>query len=165
MIKLPVLSLVVALACCASPADADSPQSLSATVNGARFSGDDDTILFVPLDSGEFTLSASTAGAASYPPPKTPIDRLSIVCRGYVPGKPLQIGKNEFSPDICYATYTLGTNDEHFTLDKDNAANRFEITTNQARLIEGSFELHMTSAGGNVMTISEGRFVAEDRQM
>lgn len=157
--------LVAVLACFFASAHADESQSLTASVNGVGFSGDDDTILFVPLDSGAFTLGASTAGAASYPPPKTPIDRLSIMCKGFVPGKLLKLGKNEFAPATCDATFELGANDEQFTLDKDNAANRFEISASHAKVIEGSFELHLTSKGGKAMTISGGHFVAEDRQI
>lgn len=165
MPRLFVSALIVVFVCAPFSAHADEPQSLSATVNGVRFAGDDDTILFVPLESGTFSLGASSAGAASYPPPKTPIDRLSIVCDGFIPGKPLKLGKNQFLPATCDATFTLGANDKSFTLDKESVDNRFEISTTHAKLIEGSFELHLISNSGEVMTVSEGRFVAEDRQM
>lgn len=160
-----VLAFAVALFSVSAWVHGDEPQSLSAAVNGTPFSADDDTILFVPLDSGEFTLAAATAGAASYPPPKTPVDRLSIVCAGYVPGKPLQLGKKEFSPSGCYATFIVGANDESFSLDKDNVANRFEIKASHAKVIEGDFELHLTNKDGKKMTLTDGQFVVEDRQM
>ncbi|MBL0165055.1 MAG: hypothetical protein IPP82_15775 [Xanthomonadales bacterium] len=165
MPRLLASTIIVVLVCLSARAHAEEPQSLGATVNGTRFAGDDDTILFVPLDSGAFSLGAASAGAASYPPPKTPIDRLSIVCSGFAPGKPLRLGKNEFSKATCNATFTLGANDKSFTLDKDNTANRFEISASHAKVIEGSFELHLTSKGGEAMIVSDGHFVAEDRQM
>lgn len=149
---------------------ANEPQSLSATVDGHHFAGDDDTILLVPLSSGEFTLNAATAGAASYPPPKTPIDRLSIMCRGYVPGKAMKLGSKEFATAACGATFSkaskeAGKDAEEYSLDKDNSATLFEVTSAHDKVIEGRFEFHMTSKAGQALVISGGAFVAEDRQL
>jgi hypothetical protein len=149
---------------------ANEPQSLSATVDGARFAADDDTIDLVPLPSGEFTLMAATAGAASYPPPKTPIDRLSISCDGYAAGKTLKLGSKDFAGSSCRATFskasaTAGQDADEYSLDKGNAATFFEITAAHGKVSEGRFELHMKNKAGKALTLAGGQFVIEDRQL
>jgi hypothetical protein len=144
---------------------ANEPQSFSANVDGASFAGDDDTILFVPLPSGTFSLGVSTAGAMAYPPPKTPVDEFSIVCEGFTPGKPLKLDSKALSPASCDATFKQGADGTRFSLDKDNPANRFEISSSHGKVIEGNVELHLKNPAGKSMTISNGKFVAEDRQI
>ena len=65
-----------------------TPQRLSATVDGKLFERDDDGILYLVPTKGVLSLMASTKGAAAYPPPKTPVNKLSINCRNY-DGKPV----------------------------------------------------------------------------
>lgn len=164
---LPCLTLL-SLFCIA--AGAKEPQSLSATVDGDRFAGDDHTILLVPLPSGEFSLQAATAGAASYPPPKTPVDRLSIMCQGYAPGKAMKLGSKEFATSGCNATFTkaaaeAGKEAEEYSLDKRNPDTLFEVTAAHGKVSEGRFEFHMTNKAGKALVVSGGAFVIEDRQL
>jgi hypothetical protein len=151
-------------------AGANEPQSLGAKVDGAAYAGDDDTILFVPLPSGAFSLGAATAGAASWPPPKTPINRLSIVCRGFEAGKTLKLGSKEFDNSSCDATFGKGASEagkdaDDYALDKNSTATLFEITAARGKVIEGRFELHLKNKAGKALAITDGRFVAEDRQL
>jgi hypothetical protein len=150
--------------------DASEPQSLRASVEGVAFAGDDDTINFVPLPSGAFSLGAATAGAAAWPPPKTPIDRLSITCRGFEAGKALKLGSKEFDSSSCDATFSRGAGEagkdaDDYALDKSSAATLFEITAAHGSVIEGRFELHLKNKAGKALAITDGHFVAEDRQL
>lgn len=151
-------------------AGANEPQSLGAKVDGTAYAGDDDTIDFVPLPSGAFSLGASTAGAAAWPPPKTPIDRLSIVCNGYEAGKTLKLGSKEFDSSSCDATFRKGATEagkdaDDYRLDKNSTATVFEITAAHGKVIEGRFELHLRNKAGKSLAITDGHFVAEDRQL
>jgi hypothetical protein len=157
--------LIAILALLSAGSQADEPQSFAASIDGTPFAGDDDTILFAPLPSGAFSLGVSSAGANAYPPPKTPVDELSIVCDGFTPGKTLKLDSKAFSAATCDARFTRGVDAVRFALDKDNAANRFEISSTHGKAIEGSFELHLKNSAGKSMTISNGKFLAEDRQM
>lgn len=166
------LFLPLALASLAASinAGASEPQSLRAQVGGAAFAGDDDTIHFVPLPSGAFSLGAATAGAAFWPPPKTPIDRLSITCRGFEPGKLLDLGSKEFDNSSCDATFSKGGSEagkdaDDYVLDKNNRATSFRITATHGKVIEGTFELQLRNKAGKALAITDGRFVAEDRQL
>ena len=149
---------------------ASEPQSLRAQVDGVAFAGDDDTIQFVPLPSGAFSLGAATAGAASWPPPKTPIDRLSITCRGLEAGKTLKLGSKDFDNSSCDATFSKGASEagkdaDDYALDKSSTATLFEITAAHGKVIEGRFELHLKNKAGKALAITDGHFVAEDRQL
>jgi hypothetical protein len=150
---------------------AEEPQSLSALVDGARFAGDNHTILLVPLPSGEFTLNVATAGAASWPPPKTPIERLSVVCKGYAPGKTFKLGSADFGgTSNCYARFIKesaepGKDADEYSLDKAHPTISFEVTAAHGKVIEGSFQMRLANKAGKVLTITDGRFVAEDRQL
>lgn len=163
LIALPLLAASIG-------AGADEPQSLGARVDGTAYAGDDDTIQFVPLPSGAFSLGAATAGAASWPPPKTPIDRLSITCRGFEPGKPLDLGSKEFDNSSCDATFSKGareggTEADDYALDKNSAETSFRITASHGKVVEGTFRLRLRNKAGKVLVISDGHFVAEDRQL
>ena len=165
---LPCITLL-ALLCASFGAHADQPQSLSATVNGTRFAGDDDTILLVPLP-GTFTLIASTAGAAAYPPPKTPIDRLSITCTGFTRGHTLKLDSKDFANSACNATFQkaaqeAGRDADEYSLYKGSGDSLFEITTAHDNVIEGRFQFTMTNKAGRKLTLTDGHFVAEDRQL
>jgi hypothetical protein len=162
-------SLLCVALCLAGCANANEPQSLTAKVDGAAFAGDDDTILLVPLKD-TFTLQAATAGAAGYPPPKTPIDRLSITCTAFTPGQAMKLGAKEFAASVCRATFAKGAReagkeDDEYSLDKSAAGILFEITASHGKVIEGRFAFPMKNKAGKALTISDGHFVAEDRQL
>ncbi|WP_395683640.1 hypothetical protein [Dokdonella sp.] len=166
----PLMALSFVLLAASIVTDASEPQSLRAQVNGVAFAGDDDTIHFVPLPSGAFSLGAATAGAASWPPPKTPIERLSITCRGFEAGKALKLGSKEFDNSSCDATFSKGASEagkdaDDYALDKSNTATLFEITAAHGKVIEGRFELHFKDKAGKALAITDGHFVAEDRQL
>ncbi len=158
-----------AIVCISGGAHAGTPQSLSAKIDGAAFAGDDDTILLVPLPN-TFSLMASTAGAAAYPPPKTPIDRLSITCTMYTPGQSFKLTSKDFAAAACNATFSKaarapGEKATEYALDKDSTATLFEITAAHDKVIEGRFAFRLKSERGETLTISDGHFVAEDRQL
>lgn len=161
-----VVSLLGALA--AGQARADEPQSLSAQVDGKAFVSDDDDILLVPV-MGTFTLSASTAGAASWPPPKTPIDRVTITCKAESLAQPLKLTAKEFAAPVCRASFEQGRppgmdqSGVVYELDKSRDI-LFEITAVRGKVIEGRFAFTMKNDSGKALAISDGRFVAEDRQ-
>lgn len=157
----------------AAAAFAAEPQSLSATIDGAAFVSDDDGIHLIPIgnSSGSFTLVAMTQGGSAYPPPKTPLDRLSISCSGLQPGKPLRVDDKMFSRAECNATFTRGVKpmggdaDAEYRLDKSQADNLFEIETVAGKRYSGRFRLRFVDAAGAAHLLSDGRFVAEDRQL
>ena len=165
---LPCLTVLAAV-CMISGMHANEPQALSAKIDGAAFAADDDTILLVPLPH-TFVLQAATAGAAAYPPPKTPIDRLSITCTMYTPGQPVKLTSKDFSSATCNATFSKAAREAgkaatEYVLDKDSPVTLFEITAAHDKVIEGRFAFHMKSKAGAALAITEGHFVAEDRQL
>jgi hypothetical protein len=169
MNRLLTRSLFCAVLFLTASASANEPQSLTAKIDGAAFAGDDDTILLVPLKD-TFTFQAATAGAAAYPPPKTPIDRLSITCTAFTPGQPMKLGNKEFASSACRATFSKGASgagkdDDEYSLDKAGAGILFEITASHGKVIEGRFAFPMKNKAGKMLTISDGHFVAEDRQL
>lgn len=163
------LAIAAIMACTAC--GAEEPQSLSALVDGTRFAGDNDTIVLVPLPSGQFTLDAATAGAAGWPPPKTPIERLSIVCKGYAPGKTFKLGSADFGASShCYAKFIKESSEpgkaaDEYLLDKANPTISFEVTAAHGKVIEGTFQMRLINSSGRTLTIGDGHFVAEDRQL
>lgn len=169
--KVAWLSIAFAVASTMSMAvHADQPQSLTAQVAGKVFTSDDDGILLVPVQ-GSFTLQAATAGAASWPPPKTPIDRLSISCDADSLAKPLKLTAREFQDSDCRASFEVGVaagsseSPVKYELDKSSSDTLFEITAVRGKVIEGRFRFTMKSEAGATLAISDGRFVAEDRQL
>lgn len=165
---LSLLALLAAL-CGSVRADADEPQSLSAKVDGASFVSDNDSILLVPLPNS-FTLQAATAGASSYPPPKTPVDHLSITCDVFTAGQTMKLVSKDFASNACFAHFEKGSVNsgpsvDEYTLDKHNPDTLFEITAAHGKVIEGRFQFHMKNAAGKTLTIEDGHFVAEDRQL
>lgn len=168
----PVLLPVVtafALIAAAVPTVADSTQSLTAQVGGQPFASDHDGITLVPV-AGGFTLVALTAGASAWPPPKTRIDRLSIQCRPFAEGQPFTLDSAALAGSSCEVTFTQGHRgmasepDAQYTLDKAFAGNRFEVSRAAGKTIEGTFTFQLHDAAGTVLSISDGRFVAEDQQ-
>lgn len=153
-------------------AQAAETQSLSARIDGAAFASDDDGITLVPLgnSSGSFSLSATTAGGSAYPPPKTPIDRLSVVCSGLVAGKPLRLDTHSFGRAECDVRFYKGVKpmggdpDAEYKLDKQHAGNTFEVQSVAGKLYTGRFSFRLLDASGAAHAV-EGEFKAEDRQL
>lgn len=149
---------------------AEVPQVLTATIGENRFVSDDGNIYLIPV-AGSFTLTAATAGADAYPPPKTPIDRLSIICNAYADGKPTKYTAKELEPSLCQVNFIKGDKpmggepDATYTLDKSASDNLLEITSANGKVIEGRFHFTLKSANGVTLQITDGHFKAEDRQM
>ncbi len=148
---------------------AETVQSLQATVDGKSFVSDDDSINLIPVKD-DFTLVALTAGASDWPPPKPPVDRLAIVCDGYQEGQPLVLAASDFDRSLCNVTFSVGHRgmgqapDDEYQLDKSFADNRFEITSAKGKVIEGRFVFRLKDASGKTVMVEDGRFLAEDRQ-
>lgn len=153
-------------------AHAAEKQSFNARIDGAAFASDDDGITLVPLGnaSGSFSLSATTAGGSAYPPPKTPIDRLSVVCSGLAADKPSQLDSASFSRAECDVRFYKGVKsmggdaDAEYKLDKQHTGNRFEVQSVAGKLYAGRFSFRLLDASGAAHTV-DGEFKAEDRQL
>lgn len=165
-----VAPIIVVLSLLAADARAETPQSFSAQIGDIAFESGDEDISFVPV-MGKFSLSASTRGAGAWPPPTTRIDRLSIVCDGFEDGKPLVRTHVDFQRSTCDVTFAKGTKpmggnpEAEYTLDKDSVDNRFEIADAQGKVYKGSFTFRLKDDKGGVITVTGGRFTAEDRQL
>jgi len=166
-----IFSTCFALAVLAFPvAHADQLQSLSAQVGDITFESGDEEITLVPIGD-KFSLSASTKGAAAWPPPKTRIDRLSITCDGFEIGKPMVLDHMAFSRSVCDVSFEKGAKsngvapDATYTLDKDSADNRFEITHVAGKIYKGTFKFRLKDGHGGAVGIANGQFAAEDRQL
>jgi hypothetical protein len=165
-----VYPLVIMLAVLLGDARAETPQSFTAQVGDIAFESGDKEITLVPV-MGSFSLSASTKGAAAYPPPKTRIDRLSIVCDGFEDGEPLVRDHRDFERGTCNVRFEKGSKpmggspDLEYTLDKNSATNRFEITAAQGKVYKGTFTFQLKDDKGGTISVSNGRFTAEDRQL
>lgn len=162
--------LTVSILFGAAAARAEQPQALSADVDGKAFVSDDDSILLVPV-AGTFTLMASTKGAAAYPPPKTPIDRLSVTCDD-PKGKPVRFDSQKFANrNACRASFEKGEDkaagvaEVEYELDTSSKQNFFEISAVTGKVYEGTFQFSMKAANGAKLTITSGKFKAEDRQL
>ncbi|MEO6076021.1 MAG: hypothetical protein ABIP56_04370 [Dokdonella sp.] len=148
---------------------AEVPQVLKATVGDAAFISDDNNITLIPLP-GSFTLIAATAGADAYPPPKTPVDRLSISCNSYAEGKATTYTNDEWGQKLCQVEFVKGEMpmggepNATYTIDKSAGDNLLEITSASGKVIEGRFHFTLKSDKGVSLKISEGSFKAEDRQ-
>jgi len=149
---------------------AETAQSFAAQVGDIALEAGDAEITLVPIGRS-FSLSASTRGASVYPPPKTRIDRLSIVCDGFTEGKALLLDHRSFERSVCDVTFDKGTKpmggspDATYHLDKNSAENRFEITTASGKVYEGTFSFRLKDNQGNAISVSQGRFKVEDRQL
>jgi hypothetical protein len=154
----------------ASLAHAEHPQSLGARIGDAAFESGDAEISFIAT-RGAFTLSASTRGASAWPPPKTRIDRLSIVCDGFVDGQPLRLDHAAFARSTCSVVFDRGSKpmggaaDATYHLDKASVDNRFEITAANGKVYTGSFSFVLVDDTGASLRVADGRFEAEDRQL
>jgi len=163
-------ALTVVAACATSSARADEPQTLTAQVGDIAFESGDDEITLVPIGD-KFSLGASTKGAAAWPPPKTRIDRLSITCDGFADGKPLVLDHKAFERSVCDVRFEKGRKpmggaaDAEYTLDKDSADNRFEITRASGKVYEGVFTFRLKDEKGGAVAVTNGKFKVEDRQL
>lgn len=164
--------LIAALAACAalsSNAIADESQSLSAQIDGEEFVAEDATIVFV-AENGALTLTAATAGANANPPLNKRIDTLSIRCNAYTTEQPAKWSAKELASDACQINFSKGSPhggegmNIDYELDKNSAANRFEINSTRGATVEGCFEFRLNSATGSTMTIRDGRFKVEHRK-
>ena len=90
-----------------------TPQSLSAKVDGKVFESDDDGIMYLIPTKGVLNLIASTKGASAYPPPKTPVDKLSINCSSF-DGKPTKYTFANSGSRICDISFTKGVSQKPF---------------------------------------------------
>lgn len=153
-----------------SAARANEPQSMSAQVGDIVFESGDEEITLVPIGD-KFSLSASTKGAAAWPPPKTRIDRLSIVCDGFEAGQPLARDHKAFERSTCDVRFEKGTKpmggspEAEYHLDKDSVENRFEIVRANGKVYEGTFSFRLKDGQGGSMIVADGRFKVEDRQL
>lgn len=162
-----LLSATAALSPVAAHAET---QTLKATIDGKVFESDDSGILYLIPVKGAFNLSASTKGASAYPPPTTPIDRLSILCRGF-DLKPVKFVDKDFGNHGCEARFAKGESKKPFgdpdaLYDaRDGKGNVIEITSVKGKVIEGKFRLEMKEKKPKTgVIVVEGTFKAEDRQ-
>lgn len=162
--------LTLTILCGAAAARAEQSQALSADVDGTTFVSDDDSILLVPV-AGTFTLIASTKGSTAYPPPKSPIDRLSVTCDD-PNGKPMRFDSQKFANrNACRASFekgedkAAGTPEVEYELDSSSKTNAFEFTAVNGKVYEGTFQFSMKAANGAKLTITSGKFKVEDRQL
>lgn len=132
---------------------AEVPQMLEATVGDATFVSDDGNVHLIPVP-GSFTLTASTAGADAYPPPKTPIDRRSIICTSYTLGETTTYAAREWDPNLFQVNFIKGDKpmggepDATYTIDKSAGDNLLEITSASGKVIEARFHFKLKSDKG-----------------
>lgn len=149
---------------------AKTPQKFSAKIAGVSFESDDDGILYLMPTKGVINIIVTTKGASAYPPPKTPIDNLSIICRHFE-GKPIHYAAKDFGSNGCEVTFTknqskkpFGKPGAEFKIVDGN--NSLEITSVKGKVIEGKFSFEMIEEKtGKKMSVTEGVFKAEDRQL
>ncbi len=163
------ISTLAAIAATSLAAHAKTPQNLSATIDGKKFESDDDGILYLIPVKGSLNLIASTKGASAYPPPKTPIDRLSVICRGFE-GKPVKFIAKDFGNHGCEARFFKNESKVPFGEPEAEYDTRygksstFEITSVNGKVIEGKFRFEMKEKKSKVAVVIDGTFKAEDRQ-
>ncbi len=151
-------------------ASAKTPQSLSATVDGKLFESDDDGILYLMPTKGVLNLIASTKGASAYPPPKTPVDNLSINCSNF-DGKPMKFSFAKSGSRSCEVSFTQGVSQKPMgepqaVFQMVDGKNQLEITSVKGKVIEGTFSFELVNVKTKTrMTITGGSFKAEDRQL
>ncbi|MES2950638.1 MAG: hypothetical protein V4858_19065 [Pseudomonadota bacterium] len=147
-----------------------TPQRLSATVDGRLFESDDDGVLYLVPVKGVLNLIASTKGASAYPPPKTPVDKLSINCRNY-DGKSVKFTFANSGSRSCDISFTKGVSQKPFGDPQAeyrmvDGKNQLEITSVKGKVIEGTFSFELVEVKTKAkMTITGGTFKAEDRQL
>lgn len=151
-------------------ATADTPQRLSASVDGKLFESDDDGIMYLMPTKGVLNLIASTKGASAYPPPKTPVDKLSINCSNF-DGKPVKFIFAKSGSRSCEISFTQGVSQKPFgepvaEYRMVDGKNQLEITSVNGKVIEGTFSFALMNVKTKAkMVITDGKFKAEDRQL
>lgn len=151
-------------------ASAKTPQHLSATVDGKVFESDDDGILYLMPTKGVLNLIASTKGASAYPPPKTPVDKLSINCSNF-DGKPRKFTFANSGSRSCDISFTQGVSQKPFgdpvaEYRMVDGKGQLEITSVNGKIIEGTFSFELVNVKTKAkMGITGGSFKAEDRQL
>ena len=172
MSQMKLTALVVAAAF-ALPlvANATTPQNLSAKVGGKAFESDDSGILYLIPVKGVLNLMASTKGASAYPPPKTPIDKLSIKCSGF-DNKAVKWVAKDFGNHGCEVSWTEAESKVPFGEPgalyrvQGGDKNMMEITSVKGKVIEGKFTFELVNVKTKAkLLITDGVFNAEDRQM
>ena len=169
-VSLLALSLIALGLSAPLSAFAKTPQNLSATVNGKVFESDDDGILYLVPTKGVLNLIASTKGASAYPPPKTPVDKLSINCRNF-DGKPVKFSFPNAGSPSCEISFTQGVSQKPFGDPQAEyrlvrGKNQLEITSVKGKVIEGNFSFELQEVKTKAkLTITGGSFKAEDRQL
>ncbi|WP_171089100.1 hypothetical protein [Usitatibacter rugosus] len=148
---------------------ADTPQSLSAKIGGKPFESDDDGILYLMPTKSTLNLMAATKGASAYPPPKTPIDRLAIMCKNF-DAKPVKYAAKDFGGHGCEVKFVQGVSktpmgepQAEYRIAPGN--NVLEITSVKGKVIEGKFAFELVEVKTKAkLSITDGTFKAEDRQ-
>lgn len=167
--KAVALSTLAAAVVFSLPAQAKTPQNLSATIDGKKFESDDDGILYLMPTKSVLNLIASTKGASAYPPPKELSDKLSINCKNF-DGKPRKYTAKEFGSSGCEVVFIVGESRKPFgepvaeyrVIDGNNS---FEITSVKGKVIEGKFTFELAHVKTKAkLKIIDGVFKAEDRQ-
>ncbi len=150
-------------------AQAATPQRLSATADGKLFESDDDGILYLVPTKGVLNLIAKTKGASAYPPPKTPVDSLSINCRNF-DGKPRKFSFENAGSRSCEVTFTKGVSKQPFGAPEaeytlGGGKQQLEITAVNGKVIEGNFSFELVEVKTKAkLSLTGGSFKAEDRQ-
>ena len=168
----PYFATLLACSCTAlaAPAFAET-QSLTASVGGTKFESDDPGITYLMPTKTVLNLIAKTKGASAYPPPKTPIDRLSIVCKNFQ-GKAVRFEAKDFGGHGCEAVFVKGESPKPFGEPQaeyrmvPGGKNWIEITGVKGKVIDGKFALEAADTKTKAtIVITEGVFRAEDRQL
>lgn len=161
--------LAISLATLPTLSQADTPQSFGAKIDGKPFESDDDGILFLYPTKNTFNLIAKTKGASAYPPPKTPVDKMSITCRNFA-GKPVKFVAKDFGSHGCEVRFIVGESkvpmgDPQAEYKLVGGNNVLEVTSVKGNVVEGTFAFELVDAKSKAKhTVAEGKFKAEDRQ-
>jgi len=167
--KAAAATLMIVSAFVGHAALADTPQSLSAKIGGKPFESDNDGILYLMPTKTTLNLIAATKGASAYPPPKTPIDRLSILCKNF-DAKPVKYVAKDFGGHGCEVKFVqgesktpMGEPQAEYRIAPGN--NVLEITSVKGKVIEGKFAFELVEVKTKAkLSITDGSFKAEDRQ-
>nr|WP_295786248.1 hypothetical protein [Rhodoferax sp.] len=148
----------------------NTPQRLSATIDGKLFESDDSGIMYLVPRKGVLNLMASTKGGGAYPPPSRPEDKLNINCSDY-DGKPVKFTFAKSGSRSCEISFNKGVSKKPFGDPEAeyrmvDGKNQLEITSVKGKVIEGTFSFELVEIKTKAkMTITGGTFKAEDRQL
>ena len=161
--------MIVSTVAAHTAALADTPQSLTAKIGGKPFESDDSGILYLMPTKNSLNLIARTKGGGVYPPPTTPIDRLSIMCKDF-DAKPVKYVAKDFGTYGCEVKFVQGESKKpmgdpqaEYRIAPGN--NVLEITSVKGKVIEGKFAFELVEVKTKAkLSITDGTFKAEDRQ-